>query len=229
MAKSKKRRKVLIFSVIAVVLAVLTAVAIFKKREVTITVQTEKVKRRNLTEVVVANGKIQPVLQVKISPEVSGEIVELPVKEGQQVQKGDLILKIKPDEYLANRNVAEANYQSSLASRASAEANLRKAEADYNRTKGLFASKLLPQNQFDQDRANFDVAAAQLTNAADQVEMAKASLASAEQELAKTTILSPLTGTISKLNSQLGERVLGTVQNVGTEIMTIADLNQMEA
>ena len=229
MAISKKRGRLIVLSIVVLILVGLVWAAFFRKREAVITVQTEKVKRRNLTEVVVANGKIQPVLQVKISPEVSGEIVELPVKEGQQVQKGDLILKIKPDEYLANRNVAEANYQSSLASRASAEANLRKAEADYNRTKGLFASKLLPQNQFDQDRANFDVAAAQLTNAADQVEMAKASLASAEQQLAKTTILSPLTGTISKLNSQLGERVLGTVQNVGTEIMTIADLNQMEA
>jgi HlyD family secretion protein len=106
---------------------------------------------------------------------------------------------------------------------------LRKAEADFKRTKDLFAAKLVPQNQFDQDRANFDVAVAQLTNTDHQVEMAKESLATAEEELAKTTIVSPLTGTISKLNSQLGERVLGTIQNVGTEIMTIADLNQMEA
>src|SRR5712671_464266 len=138
MANTKKRRKTIVFALIGIVLVALTVGAIVKKREVIISVQTEKVIRRNLTEVVVANGKIQPVLQVKISPEASGEIVELPVKEGQQVQKGDLILKIKPDEYLANRNVAEANYQSSLASRASAEANLRKTEADFSRTKGLF-------------------------------------------------------------------------------------------
>src|SRR5437773_12391204 len=100
MAKSKKRRKTLIFGVIGLVLAGLTTAAILKKREVVITVQTEKVARRNLTEIVVANGKIQPVLQVKISPEVSGEIIELPVKEGQDVKKGDLILKIKPDFYI---------------------------------------------------------------------------------------------------------------------------------
>src|ERR1017187_10653090 len=104
MAKSKKRRKVLVFSIIAAVLAGLTAVAVFKKREVTITVQTEKVARRNLTEIVVANGKIQPVLQVKISAEVSGEIIALPVKEGQQVSKGDLLVKIKPEFYIAATN-----------------------------------------------------------------------------------------------------------------------------
>src|SRR6267154_2807626 len=110
MATSKKRRKTLIFSIIA-----LTVGAIVKKREVVITIQTEKVGRRNLTEIVVANGKIQPVVQVKISPEVSGEIIDLPVKEGQQVKKGDLILKIKPDFYIANRSQSMANYESSRA------------------------------------------------------------------------------------------------------------------
>jgi HlyD family secretion protein len=101
MAKPRKRRKIIVFSAIVLALASLAAFAIFHKREVIITVQTEKVTRRNLTEVVSANGKIQPVLQVKISPEVSGEITELPVKEGQCVKKGDLILKIKPDFYVA--------------------------------------------------------------------------------------------------------------------------------
>src|SRR5436190_6977123 len=117
MAKSKKRRKTLIFGVIGLVLAGLTTAAIIKKREVVITVQTEKVERRNLTEIVVANGKIQPVLQVKISPEVSGEIIELPVREGQLVKKGDLLLRIKPDNYIAMRRSAEASYQSSIAAK----------------------------------------------------------------------------------------------------------------
>src|SRR5262252_9130674 len=97
MANSKKRRKTVVFSLIGVALAGLAAVAAFKKRDVVITVQTEKAARRNLTEIVVANGKIQPVMQVKISPEVSGEIIELPIKEGNCIKKGDLILKIKPD------------------------------------------------------------------------------------------------------------------------------------
>ena len=96
MAKSKKRRKTIVFSVIGLALVALTMGAILNKREAVITVQTEKVARRSITEIVVANGKIQPVVQVKISPEVSGEIIELPVKEGQHVNKGDLILKIQP-------------------------------------------------------------------------------------------------------------------------------------
>src|SRR5207302_4389499 len=107
---SKKHRKIIVFSVIGLLVAGLTLAAIFKKRETVITIQTEKVTHRNITEIVVANGKIQPVLQVKISPEVSGEIIDLPVKEGQPVMKGDLLVKIKPDTYIANVKSAEAQY-----------------------------------------------------------------------------------------------------------------------
>jgi HlyD family secretion protein len=194
-----------------------------------ITVQIEQIARRNLTEIVVANGKIQPVLQVKISPEVSGEIIELPVKEGQCVSKGDLIMKIKPDFYIANRNQSEAGYKSSVAGKATAEANLRKAQAEYRRGEDLFRQKLISAATFDEVKAAYDVAQAQLNSAEHQVEMAHASLASADEALAKTTIVSPLTGTISKLNSSVGERVVGTATMAGTEVMTIADLNEMEA
>src|SRR5438477_7286749 len=122
MAKSKKGKKIIIFSAIGVTLAALTWMAVFKKKDVIITVQTEKVARRNLTELVVANGKIQPVMQVVISPEVAGEITALPVKEGDFVKKGDLLVQIKPDNYEASRNSAEANYKSSLASETVAQA-----------------------------------------------------------------------------------------------------------
>ena len=229
MANSKKRKKTLIFSLIGVVLAALAGMAMFKKRDVMITVQTEKVARHDLTEIVVANGKIQPVTQVKISPEVSGEIIELPLKEGQPVKKGDLLVKIKPDFYIANRNQAEAGYKSSVAGKSTAEATLWKAEAEYRRGKDLFQHKLISESAFDETRAAYDVAKAQLTSAEDQTQVAKAALDSAEDQLSKTTIASPLTGTITKLNSELGERVLGTVQNMGTEIMTVSDLNEMEA
>src|SRR5437016_4742800 len=131
--KNKQRRKILVFSAIGLVLAGLTTAAIFRKREPVITVQTDKVARRNITETVVANGKIQPVLQVKISPEVSGEIIELPVKEGQSVKKGDLILRIKPDFYVASRNQAEASYKSSLAGKTTTEATLEKEDAEFKR------------------------------------------------------------------------------------------------
>src|SRR5437867_12215138 len=119
MANSKKKRgrKIVIFSSIALVLIGLALLAIFRKREVTIKVQTETVTRRNITELVVANGKVQPVLQVVINPEVSGEITELPLKDGQAVKKGDLLLKIKPDNYIASRNSALATHRSGLAAK----------------------------------------------------------------------------------------------------------------
>ena len=131
-----------------VVLLGLTAVVILKKRDVVITVQTEKVVRRNLTEIVMANGRIQPVLQVKISAEVSGEIIDLPVKEGQSVKKGDLLVKIKPDLYIAAVNQAKALYESAQAGKAQAVANLEKADADYVRNKNLFEHKLLSEADF---------------------------------------------------------------------------------
>jgi len=229
MANSKKRRKTLVFTGIVVILLALTGVAMFKKRDITIAIQTEKVARHNLTEIVVANGKIQPVVLVKISAEVSGEIIELPIKEGQAVKKGDLLVKIKPDFYVAQRNQAQAGYKQSEAGKATAEAQLRKAGAEFKRAQELARQKLIADSAFDEANAAYDVAVAQLTSAGDQVDMARASLESAEESLSKTTIFSPLTGTITKLNSQLGERVLGTVQNIGTEIMSVADLNEMEA
>jgi HlyD family secretion protein len=229
MAKSTKRRKIIVFSLISLVIAGLAGVAFFRKREVVITIQTEKVIKRDITEKVVANGKIQPVLQVKISPEVSGEIIELPVKEGQLVQKGQLIVKIKPDFYIAQLHQSQAGFEAALASKAQTEANLEKAAADFKRNKDLWDHKLISEAEYIGFKANFDVAKAQVESALHQVESARATVASVQDSLDKTTISAPMTGTISKLNSRLGERVLGTVQNVGTEIMIIADLNEMEA
>jgi HlyD family secretion protein len=229
MAKPKNRRKLIIFSAIGLVLVILILLAVFKKRQPVIIVQTEKVARHSLTNIVVANGKIQPVVQVTISPEVSGEIIQLPVKEGQQVTNGEMLVKINPDIYTAMVNQAKANYESSLAARASAEANLEKAQADYDRNVELFHQKLLSESDFIGFKSARNVARAQLDSADDMVNVAKANVDSAEEQLSRTTIVSPLDGTISKLNSQLGERVLGTVQNAGTIIMIISDLNAMEA
>ncbi len=229
MANPKKRKKIIIFSLIGVVLAGLVVAAIFRRNEPFVTVQTEKVTRHTITETVVANGKIYPVLQVHISPEVSGEIIALNVKEGQFVHKGDLLLKIKPDYYQASLNQAEAGYESSLASKATATANLEKAEADFKRNKELFDHNLISGADFIGFKVARDVAQAQLDSAGDQVNVAKANVDSAKDSLEKCTIFSPLDGTITTLNSQLGERVLGTVQNAGTDIMIISDLSQMEA
>jgi len=194
---------------------------------------------------------------VKISPEVSGEITELPVKEGQAVKKGDLLVKIKPDFYiasrnssLANRSSAEANrssadaqFKSSLASLLTAEANAAKAEAEFKRTTELFERKLVSDSVYDDvkagnlvakaqakvARAQADAAESQAKAAMHQVEMASAALKKAEEDLLKTTIYSPIDGTVAKLISEVGERVVGTGMMAGTEIMTIADLNEMEA
>src|SRR5437773_3058087 len=143
MAPTKTRRKIIISTVIGLVLVTLILTIIIRKREPVIAVQTEKVTRRNLTETVVANGRIQPVVQVKISPEVSGEIIELPVKEGQQVKKGDLLLRIKPDNYIAMRRSAEASYQSAIAAKNLAAANMKKAEIEYRRNDELFKASLI--------------------------------------------------------------------------------------
>src|SRR4051812_39788865 len=145
--KNKKRR-VVVFSLIGLVVIALATVAAVRKREVVIEIQGEKVARRDITETVVANGRIQPVVQVVINPEVSGEIIELPVKDGDVVKRGDLLLKIKPDNYIAQRNSIEANYKSAQANVNLAKANQDKAELDFARQKQLFENKLISDSTF---------------------------------------------------------------------------------
>jgi len=227
--KNKKRRRIIFFSAVILAVAAVGAFLGFKRRDVAINVQTEKVARRDITELVVANGRIQPVLQVMINPEVSGEITDLPVKEGQFVQKGDILVRIKPDNYIASRNSAEANYKSSLAAQALAQANLKKAQLDFERVDQLYKTKLVSDSQFLEAQTALDVAQATFESSLHQTEQAKASLARADDDLSKTTIKSPIPGTVTKLRSQRGERVVGTAMMAGTEIMTIADLENMEA
>ncbi|HEY1172226.1 MAG TPA: efflux RND transporter periplasmic adaptor subunit [Verrucomicrobiae bacterium] len=199
------------------------------KEEKPVEVQTEKVQRRDLTELVVATGRIQPVLQVKISPEVSGEIIELPIKEGQVVKKGDLLMKIKPDFYTASRNSSEANLKAVLANKDLSAANLEKARLEHARSSDLKKSALISESQYLEAKTAFDVAQAQLNASTHQADVARASLARAEEELAKTTIYSPLDAVVTKLNSQAGERVVGTATMAGTDVMTLSNLEEMEA
>jgi HlyD family secretion protein len=229
MAKSKSKKTLVVVSIVVVAGIALAVVATMKKKEVPISVETEKVMRRTLIEKVTANGKIEPVVQVKISPEVSGEITDLGVREGQRVHKGDLLVKIKPDNYLAASNSAAASYKLSVANQNSSQASLEKARLEYERSKGLYAAKLISDSDYLTAKTVYDVAKTTLDGAAESVAMAEASLQSAASDLSKTTIYSPLDGTVSKLNSQKGERVVGTAMMAGTEIMTIADLNTMEA
>ena len=212
----KSKKKIIIFSAIGFVLLVVTVVLfIGSKREQVIPVQVEKVSRRTITQVVTATGKVQPEVQVKISPEVSGEIVSLPVKEGQRVKKGQLLMKIKPDVYLAQKNQASAGLLQ-------AKAGLSRTEPEFFRIETLYKKGLASEAEYDQARASYESSKANYAQA-------KATLDQAEENLNKTTIVAPMDGTVSQLNSELGERVLGTVQFQGTDVMTIADLSRMEA
>ncbi|MEO8350279.1 MAG: efflux RND transporter periplasmic adaptor subunit [Chthoniobacteraceae bacterium] len=227
--KRRSRKRLIIVSVLVLAVAGWLGYRKFGRAEDVIVVQVEKVKRRDVTETVVANGRIQPVTQVMISPEVAGEIVQLPVKEGDAVKKGDLLVQIKPDNYEASRNSAEANYQFSLGSRDQARSELEKAESDFKRSQELSASKLLSASDFMQAKTSYAVAQKRWENSVHQVDQARFALAKAEDDLSKTTIKSPIDGTVTTLKSQLGERVLGTSFNMGTEMMTIARLDEMEA
>jgi HlyD family secretion protein len=229
MAKSKNKTKIIFFSLLAAAIVAGVVYARLAKRVPPVAVTKEKVARRNITEMVVANGKIEPVLEVKISPEVSGEIIELNVKEGQHVKKNELLLKIRPDNYVAARDSAKANFKFSTANKNTADANLERALLEYKRNDALFQGKLISESDFLTAKTTYDVAKTTLAAAVEQVSIAQAQLDSAEADLSKTVIYSPLDGTVSKLNSQLGERVVGTATMAGTEIMTVANLTNMEA
>ncbi|MBI3878763.1 MAG: efflux RND transporter periplasmic adaptor subunit [Verrucomicrobia bacterium] len=216
---------------IAAGLLVAVAVALFLRRPIEnqVTVETDKVKRRTIVEAVTATGRIHPAMQVKISPEVSGEIIELPFKEGQPVRKGALVLRIKPDAYLAARNSSEAAQRSAEANWALTQANQSKAELEFGRVKGMFKDRLVSEAAYVEAATGRDVAAAQSSIAKHQADMAKSALVRAEEELTRATIFSPIDGTLVRLNSQVGERIVGTATMAGTEVMTIADLSRMEA
>jgi HlyD family secretion protein len=227
MAKSKKTRR---FIIAIVLLLILCSLPLFcRKGEKAIAVTTEKVTRRDLTELIVANGKIQPVVQVVISPEVAGEIVALPVREGDHVKKGDLLVQIKADTYKASRNSAESSYKSALSSETLARAEMERAEAEFKRNEQLYKNQLVSDSVMLDFKTSYEVAKLRYTNSIHSVAQAGFSRDKAEEDLSKTTIVAPIDGTVTRLQSQLGERVLGTSFNKGTEIMTVSDLNQMEA
>lgn len=225
----KRRRKIIIALALLILVGGGAAFHYAGQGDEVIAVTVENVSRRDITEVVVANGRIQPATQVIISPEVAGEITELPVEEGQTVKKGDLLVQIKPDNYQASRNSAEASHKFALGSVSQAEAELEKAQADYKRDLELQKSRLIPEKELQAMKTAHEIAQLRLANSKHQVDQARFALDKADDDLSKTTIKAPIDGTIVRLRSQLGERVLGTSFNMGTEIMTLADLNVMEA
>lgn len=191
-------------------------------------VEITKTEPLDITETVAATGKIQPEVEVKLSSEVSGEIIELPIKEGQSVEKGDLLVKINPDIYQSNLQRMEAGLQNMRANYNQAQANLKQAEADYNRNKTLFEKGVISQAEWDAVVSNYEIAQASKESAYYNMQSSAASVTEARDNLSRTTIYAPMSGTISRLDAELGERVVGTQQMAGTEILRVANLSNME-
>ena len=189
----------------------------------------QKAGKVSIMETVTGSGKIQPEKEVKISSDVSGEIIELPIKEGQAVKKGDLLVKINPDLYQSGLKRARAAVQNARANLSQSKSRLLSAEQDYKRSKQLFAKGIISKADFDKSETNYKVAKSTYEAAGFSVQSAMANLSEANDNLARTTIYAPISGTVSALNVELGERVVGTKQMTGTEIMRIANLNNMEA
>jgi len=181
-----------------------------------------------IVETVSATGKIQPEIQVKISSEVSGEIISLNVKEGQVVKKGDLLVKINPDLYTSGYNRSVSNLSGTKANLSQADASFKESKANYDRSKTLFDKGIISRADWDKSIGSYEVAKAAKQNAYFNVQSASATVNEAKDNLGRTTIYAPADGTISMLNVELGERVLGTQQMTGTEILRVANLNNME-
>lgn len=241
-----KNNKILILLAVLVVALLVTVVVAKKKGLVgggsAIKVATETVAKRDIVETVSASGKIQSESEVIISPDVSGEIMELPVREGDKVEAGQLLVKIDPDIQQSNverleaaLNTSKANLANAQSRKAQSDARLTNSQANFDRIKKLFDEKVVSQSEYDAAVSEFNVAKSDVEAARQsveasrfQVKSAKAALKEAEKSLTRTEIYSPVNGTISKLNFEKGERVVGTSQMQGSEIMTIADLDEME-
>ncbi|OJV21572.1 MAG: hypothetical protein BGO30_02405 [Bacteroidetes bacterium 41-46] len=212
----------------AVVLIVVLVVFGRKNSNKGVEVTTQIVAKGTITEVIPANGKIKPVVEVKISPDVSGEIVELYFKEGDEIKRGELIIKIKQDVYISMRDRAEASLNSVKAQLTQQLAQFRQIEQSYLRSKTLFEQKAISEADYESAQSQYNVAKEQIKAAEFNVKSATAALQEAQENLVKTTIYAPMDGIISKMNVEKGERVVGTSQMAGTEMLRIANFHQME-
>jgi len=224
-----RRKRYIIFGAAGAVLLLIIGLFVASKREKPIPVMTEKAIRRTILQTVSATGKIQPETEVKISPEVAGEIIELPVQDGMQVKKGDLLVKIKPDSYKALLEQQEAAISAARATNLQQKATMMKSEHDFKRAEDLFGKKLISEQEYNAAEAADDVAKNTYESSLHEIERAQASSSQARDQLSKTTIYSPMDGTVTVLNSKLGERLVATNQFAGTEVMRVADLSHMQA
>lgn len=224
MTKGKKR--ILLFGIPAIIIILIIANISGKDKGIKVT--TSNPTRTTVTESIPANGKIQPVTEVKISPDVSGEIIELNFKEGEEVSKGELIIKIKPDVYISSRNRAKASLNSVKAQYEQQKAQLEQTQLTHNRNEVLYREKAISQQEYESSLSQLNVTKEQLQSAKFNVESASAALEESDNNLIKTNIYAPMSGTISRLSVEKGERVVGTTQMAGTEMFRIANLKEME-
>ena len=228
--KKKSKKKLFIFVGIGLLLVVLLIVAfVGGNKEEIVSVQTEKVEKRTITQTVAATGKINAEFKVAINPEVTGEIIELPVKEGDAVKKGQLLIRIKGDQYVAQKERLDANLQSAKANLKMREAELTKVELDYNRVKELHTKGLASDSELEGSKSNYLSTKASYQVAEANVDQSQASLKEILDQISKTAIRSPMDGIVTKLNVELGERVFGAGFSMGSDIMTISDLRNIEA
>lgn len=228
--KKKRSRLWLYLTIGAVVFIGLIAVSISKKKaeRSIVHVTTEKAVVKTITQLVSATGKIQPEVEVKIAPEVSGEIVQLPFREGNAVKKGDLLVSIKPDNYRFQVDQAEASLAFSKAALIDQQARLSKAEEDFKRSKDLHERNLISDSEYTSAKTLLDSAQADLESAQANIRRSEGSLRQANDMLAKTTIYSPIDGSVSSRSSEVGERVAAMGSYGMTEVMRVADLTNME-
>jgi HlyD family secretion protein len=226
--RSTRKRQIIIGVVGFLVLWLIVSI-LLSKREKPIPVTTEKAVRKTILQTVSATGKVQPETEVKISPEVAGEIIELPVADGMGIKKGDLLVKIKPDSYKALLEQQEAAISAAKATNLQQKATMLKTEQDLKRAEDMYAKKTISIQEYNNAQAASDVAKNTYESSLHEIERAQAGSSQARDQLSKTTVYSPINGTVTILNSKLGERIVATGQFAGTEVMRVADLSRMQA
>lgn len=226
-AQKKGNKKKYLIIAAAALIVILIGAKMCKKDTATL-VDVQSPVRKTIVETIPANGKIQPVTEVKISPDVSGEIIELNIKEGDIVKKGDLILKIKQDIYQSALEQSQAGLNAVRAAYKQQEAQTLKTKQNYERNKQLYELKTISKSEWEAAEADWAVAQQQLQAAKFNISSAEAQVKEARENLSKTTVYAPMDGVVSKLSVEIGERVVGTTQMAGTEMFRVANFDAME-
>lgn len=225
--KKGKKKLIWILALLIIIIIVIASIVSGNKEEL-ISVQTEKIVPRNITQIVTATGIVQSETEVKISSEISGELISLPFKEGEEVKKNDLLVKIKQDAYSPQLQEQNASIEVAESNLKYNEVVLKKYKLELDRIKELNQKGLASQSDLDNAQINYDQTLAQINTNSAQINQQKTGMARINYDISKTTIYSPIDGTVTQLNNETGEKVLGTISNQGSNILIISDLTKME-